>query len=57
MSNLYQHRKTSHIGHLLLTILFFPWALVWIAFYISNRNYNERVDERIDRLERERRRS
>lgn len=54
MSNLYQKRKTNHIGHLILSVLFFPWVLAWILFYISNRNYNERVDDRIAAMERDR---
>lgn len=54
MSNMYQHRKTSHIGHLILTILFFPWAIVWILIHLNNKNYNDRVDERIHDLHRRR---
>lgn len=48
--SLYQKRSTNHFGHLILTILFFPWAIAWIAFYISNRNHNDRVDERLHDL-------
>jgi len=54
MSKLYQYRKTNHIGHLILSILFFPWAIVWILIALNNRNYNERVDERIHELNRRR---
>jgi hypothetical protein len=37
-------RYTNHFGHLILTILFFPWLLAWIMFHISNRNHNDEVD-------------
>mgnify|MGYP003407547402 CR=1 FL=1 len=50
MSSLYQHRSTNHIGHLILSIFFFPWIIAWVCFYISNRNHNERVDQRIHEM-------
>lgn len=37
-------RSTNHIGHLILSILFFPWVIAWIMFYISNRNHNDEID-------------
>lgn len=54
MSNLFKKRKTNHIGHLILSILFFPWAIVWILIHLNNSNYNDRVDERL--YDRDRRR-
>lgn len=39
-----QKRRTNHFGHLLLTILFFPWAIAWIAFHLSNQRHNDQVD-------------
>jgi hypothetical protein len=38
-------RNTNHFGHFILTVLFFPWVIAWIAFYISNRNYNDHIDQ------------
>jgi len=42
-----QHRHTNHLGHFILTILFFPWALAWILFYLSNQRHNDEVDRLI----------
>lgn len=39
-----QHRHTNHIGHFILTILFFPWVLAWILFHLSNQRHNDQVD-------------
>ncbi|UAV89627.1 hypothetical protein [Pseudomonas phage COT4] len=37
-------RYTNHIGHFILSILFFPWVLAWIAFYLANQRHNDEVD-------------
>lgn len=37
-------RYTSHIGHAILTILFFPWAIVWLMVHLSNQRHNDEVD-------------
>lgn len=40
-------RHTNHFGHLILTVLFFPWALAWILFHLSNQRHNDEVDRMI----------
>ncbi|UAV89896.1 hypothetical protein REC_26 [Pseudomonas phage REC] len=37
-------RHTNHFGHLILTILFFPWALAWLLIHLSNQRHNDEVD-------------
>ncbi len=37
-------KSTNHIGHLILTIFFFPWALAWLLFYLSNEKHNAEVE-------------
>ncbi|UAW53628.1 hypothetical protein QGX15_gp067 [Pseudomonas phage psageK4e] len=39
-----QYRKTSHFGHAILSILFFPWVIVWAIIAISNNNYNNNLN-------------
>ncbi|AHJ87417.1 hypothetical protein phiPsa374_157 [Pseudomonas phage phiPsa374] len=39
-----QYRKTSHFGHAILSILFFPWVIVWAIIALSNNNYNNNLD-------------
>ena len=35
--------KTMHLLHLIMTILFFPWALVWVWRTISNNQKNQEM--------------
>lgn len=37
-------RHTNHLGHFILSVLFFPWVLAWILFHLSNRAHNDEVD-------------
>jgi hypothetical protein len=39
-----QYRKTSHIGHAIMSILFFPWVIVWIVCAVNNSNYNANLN-------------
>ncbi|QHZ60118.1 hypothetical protein PJKIFABJ_00182 [Pseudomonas phage PE09] len=39
-----QYKKTSHFGHAILSILFFPWIIVWAFIAMSNNNYNNNLD-------------
>lgn len=39
-----QHRRTNHFGHLILSLLFFPWVIAWIAFHLHNQRHNDEVD-------------
>jgi hypothetical protein len=37
-------RDTNHFGHLIVTILFWPWLIAWIMFYMANQRHNDEVD-------------
>lgn len=39
-----EYKKTSHIFHFILTILFFPWAIVWVLCALRNHQHNAVVD-------------
>jgi hypothetical protein len=39
-----QYRKTSHFAHAIMTILFFPWVLVWVVCAVNNSNYNANLN-------------
>lgn len=36
----------SHLIHAIITILFFPWALVWLCCAISAGNSRKRKEDR-----------
>lgn len=38
-----QLRKTSHFAHAIMSILFFPWVIVWVVCAINNSNYNANI--------------
>ncbi len=38
-----QLRKTRHFLHFVLSVLFFPWLLVWCVCHFSNRSHNQRA--------------
>lgn len=46
-------KKTSHILHLILTVFFFPWALIWICAHLNTTSYNRNAEhqELLDKLE------
>lgn len=48
-----QYKSCSHVFHFLITILFWPWLLVWIACAASVARHNRRVDasQRNEQLE------
>lgn len=37
------YHRTAHIFHLIMTILFFPWLIVWIFCTISNNQKNQEI--------------
>lgn len=36
----------SHFIHLVITIIFFPWAIVWLCCAISAGNSRKRLEDR-----------
>lgn len=38
------YKNTWHILHLILTLLFWPWLLVWICCAMLNNQHNAKVD-------------
>jgi len=38
------YKNTWHILHLILTLLFWPWLLVWICCAMLNSQHNAKVD-------------
>lgn len=36
----------SHVIHLILTIIFFPWLIVWVACAVSASNSRKRMEDR-----------
>lgn len=39
-----KYRNTWHVLHFILTLLFLPWALVWILRIMMNSQYNASLD-------------
>lgn len=37
----------SHLIHAILTVLFFPWALVWLCCAVSAGNQRKKADRRM----------
>ena len=50
-----EYKKTSHIGHAILTLLFFPYFLVWVACAASDASHNKKVDRWKEDQERKKR--
>lgn len=38
-----QFKKTMHILHLILTILFWPWLIIWIWRTVANSQANQEM--------------
>ena len=34
-------KQTNHILHAILTLIFLPWALIWIGVALTNKQHNE----------------
>lgn len=45
-----QKQKTSHILHLILTILTGVWAIVWIICAVNTCSNNREIDRKIQRV-------
>jgi hypothetical protein len=41
------HKHTMHILHIVLSILFFPWLLIWLWRASSNAKHNKAIDKTI----------
>lgn len=35
-----KHKSTWHLLHFILTIIFWPWIIVWVGCAASNSSYN-----------------
>lgn len=46
-----QKRNTMHILHFILTLVFWPWVVVWIALAWSNNKHNQVINTEIIKLE------
>lgn len=40
----YKRKSTWHILHLILTIIFLPWVLIWVFCTLSNNSHNRAMD-------------
>lgn len=36
----------AHVFHLIITIIFFPWLIVWVACVVSSGNKRKRLEDR-----------
>lgn len=36
----------AHVFHLILTIIFFPWLIVWVACTVSASNKHKRLEDK-----------
>ena len=50
-----EYKKTTHWGHLIITLLFFPWFLIWMACAASDASHNKKVDRWKEDQERKKR--
>jgi len=46
--------KTSHVIHLVLTLLTGFWVIIWVICAVSNNNTRSECDKRVSRLRAER---
>lgn len=44
------YRSTWHIVHLIASVLFFPWIIVWIMQGVSNSVQNKQIDNEIEAI-------
>lgn len=40
------YKETSHVLHAIMSLIFFPWVLIWVACYLSNKSHNEKMGYR-----------
>lgn len=38
------YKETAHFLHFILTLLFFPWVVVWVWRVLSNSQHNKMVE-------------
>ena len=50
-----EYKKTTHWGHLIITIIFPFWFLIWIACAASDASHNKKVDRWKEDQERKKR--
>lgn len=41
------YRETQHLLHFILSVLFFPWIIIWMIRYTCNTNYNQSLDKEL----------
>ena len=39
-----KRKKTFHVLHLIISIICFPWVIVWVICHKSNERYNQEID-------------
>lgn len=39
-----QKKKTSHIFHGIMTVLFVPWVIVWVICHMKTKEHNDMID-------------
>lgn len=44
------YRSTWHIVHLIISVLFFPWIVIWIMQGVSNSVHNKQIDNEIEQI-------
>lgn len=42
----YKRKNTWHILHLILTIIFLPWLLIWVFCTLTNNSHNRAMEHR-----------
>lgn len=50
----YKRKNTWHLLHLIITIFFWPWLLIWMFCTLSNNSHNRAMEHRevLDAMER-----
>jgi len=44
-----QYKSTWHLIHLIVTVLFVPWIIIWICQYFNNKSHNLFIDSQIEK--------